>query len=143
MFRLEQKEYAKEKIDWALIDYQDNQPVIDLIASKPAGVLHILDDECNFPQVSTKGGTGRNTSKKISPHENSAFKNFIHTCLMLYSENISYILCKILFNTKYHHNTTCYCTNRHAKTYYISSDATVCTLPPSEIRTILECKIHP
>ena len=29
------------------------------------------------------------------PHENSAFKNFIHTCLMLNSENISYILCKI------------------------------------------------
>ena len=54
MFRLEQKEYAKEKIDWSVIDYQDNQPVIDLIASKPAGVLHILDDECNFPQVSTE-----------------------------------------------------------------------------------------
>lgn len=51
VFRLEQKEYAKEKIDWLLIDYQDNQPVIDLIASKPAGVLHILDDECNFPQA--------------------------------------------------------------------------------------------
>ena len=51
VFRLEQKEYAKEKIDWSVIDYQDNQPVIDLIASKPAGVLHILDDECNFPQV--------------------------------------------------------------------------------------------
>ena len=54
MFRLEQKEYAKEKIDWSVIDYQDNQPVIDLIASKPAGVLHILDDECNFPQVGSK-----------------------------------------------------------------------------------------
>ena len=52
VFRLEQKEYTKEKIDWSNIDYQDNQPVIDLIASKPAGVLHILDDECNFPQVS-------------------------------------------------------------------------------------------
>lgn len=34
-----------------MIDYQDNQPVIDLIASKPAGIMHILDDECNFPQV--------------------------------------------------------------------------------------------
>ena len=51
VFRLEQKEYAKEKIDWTNIDYQDNQPVIDLIASKPAGILHILGDECNFPQV--------------------------------------------------------------------------------------------
>ena len=79
MFRLEQKEYAKEKIDWALIDYQDNQPVIDLIASKPAGVLHILDDECNFPQVSTKDGTPVIKYHSAVPHENSAFKNFIHT----------------------------------------------------------------
>ncbi|XP_052263037.1 unconventional myosin-XV-like isoform X3 [Dreissena polymorpha] len=51
VFRLEQKEYAKEKIEWTNIDFQDNQPVIDLIASKPAGILHILDDECNFPQA--------------------------------------------------------------------------------------------
>ncbi|XP_060553902.1 unconventional myosin-XV-like isoform X5 [Ruditapes philippinarum] len=51
VFRLEQKEYAKEKIDWTTIEYQDNQPVIDLIASKPAGILHILGDECNFPQA--------------------------------------------------------------------------------------------
>lgn len=51
IFRLEQKEYAKEKIDWTNIDYQDNQPIIDLIASKPAGIIHILDDECNFPQA--------------------------------------------------------------------------------------------
>lgn len=51
IFRLEQKEYHKEKIEWSIIDFRDNQPVIDMIASKPAGVLHILDDECNFPQV--------------------------------------------------------------------------------------------
>ena len=37
-------------------------------------------------------------NKNITPpylHENSAFKNSIHACLMLNSENISYILCTI------------------------------------------------
>ncbi|KAK6169157.1 hypothetical protein SNE40_020262 [Patella caerulea] len=51
IFRLEQKEYIKEKIRWNHIEFKDNQPVIDLIATKPAGILHILDDESNFPQA--------------------------------------------------------------------------------------------
>ncbi|XP_041362375.1 unconventional myosin-XV-like isoform X3 [Gigantopelta aegis] len=50
IFKLEQKEYTKEKIRWQHIEFKDNQPTIDLIATKPAGILHILDDECNFPQ---------------------------------------------------------------------------------------------
>ena len=52
IFRLEQKEYTKEKIRWEHIEFKDNQPTIDLVATKPAGILHILDDESNFPQVS-------------------------------------------------------------------------------------------
>ncbi|KAL8573674.1 hypothetical protein ACOMHN_007227 [Nucella lapillus] len=50
IFQLEQKEYSKEKIHWQHISFKDNQPTIDLIATKPTGILHILDDECNFPQ---------------------------------------------------------------------------------------------
>ena len=30
---------------------QDNQPVIHLVAKKPIGVLHLLDDESNFPKA--------------------------------------------------------------------------------------------
>lgn len=51
IFRLEQKEYSREGIDWSTIEFRDNQPVIDLLASKPTGILCILDDECSFPQV--------------------------------------------------------------------------------------------
>ncbi|XP_064096638.1 unconventional myosin-XV-like isoform X3 [Macrobrachium nipponense] len=51
IFKLEQQEYAKEKIDWQNIDYQDNLPVIELIARKPVGILHLLDDESNFPKA--------------------------------------------------------------------------------------------
>jgi myosin-15 len=30
---------------------QDNLPVIHLIAKKPVGILHLLDDESNFPKA--------------------------------------------------------------------------------------------
>ncbi|XP_043471659.1 unconventional myosin-XV [Leptopilina heterotoma] len=51
IFKLEQQEYAKEKIDWTTINYTDNFPVIHLIAKKPVGILHLLDDESNFPKA--------------------------------------------------------------------------------------------
>ncbi|GAB6020238.1 Unconventional myosin-XV [Chamberlinius hualienensis] len=51
IFKLEQQEYAKEKIEWQMITFQDNQPVINLISKKPIGILHVLDDESNFPKA--------------------------------------------------------------------------------------------
>ncbi|XP_075883469.1 unconventional myosin-Vc [Nelusetta ayraudi] len=51
VFKLEQEEYMKEDIPWTLIDFYDNQPVIDLIEAK-MGILDLLDEECLFPQGS-------------------------------------------------------------------------------------------
>ena len=48
-----------------------------------------------IPNIFIYGGTPVKKYHSAVPHENSAFKNFIHTCLMLNSENISYILYKI------------------------------------------------
>lgn len=45
VFKLEQEEYFKEDIPWNLIDFYDNQPVIDLIEAK-MGILELLDEEC-------------------------------------------------------------------------------------------------
>ncbi|XP_048337945.1 unconventional myosin-Vc-like [Sphaerodactylus townsendi] len=45
VFKLEQEEYMKENIPWTLIDFYDNQPVIDLIEAK-MGILDLLDEEC-------------------------------------------------------------------------------------------------
>lgn len=50
IFKLEQQEYVKEKIEWTLISYDDNLPVINLLTKKPVGILHLLDDESNFPK---------------------------------------------------------------------------------------------
>ena len=48
---MEQQEYARERITWTTISFHDNQAAIDLIAKKPNGIIHILDDESNFPKV--------------------------------------------------------------------------------------------
>ncbi|XP_072168442.1 unconventional myosin-XV-like [Diadema setosum] len=54
IFQLEQMEYAKEKIQWQTINYVNNQPVLDLLAKRPTGILHLVDDESNFPKGTEK-----------------------------------------------------------------------------------------
>src|SRR3569833_2767988 len=49
VFKLEQEEYLKEKIDWTFIDFSDNQPCIDLIEGK-MGILSLLDEESRQPK---------------------------------------------------------------------------------------------
>ncbi|GLE01599.1 hypothetical protein PINS_up010429 [Pythium insidiosum] len=47
MLEVEQDEYTKEGIDWKHIDFQDNQPCLDLIEGKPMGkpgIFIALDD---------------------------------------------------------------------------------------------------
>ncbi|CAL1542577.1 unnamed protein product [Lymnaea stagnalis] len=51
VFKLEQEEYVREKIEWSFIDFYDNQPCIDLIESK-LGILDLLDEECKMPKGS-------------------------------------------------------------------------------------------
>jgi len=51
VFKLEQQEYAKDKISWEHIPCPDNQNVLNLISKKPEGILAILDDESNFPKA--------------------------------------------------------------------------------------------
>ena len=46
-----QEEYRKEKIQWNVISFVDNQECLDLICKPPCGIVHILGDESNFPQV--------------------------------------------------------------------------------------------
>ncbi|EFA75546.1 class VII unconventional myosin [Heterostelium album PN500] len=52
IFKLEQEEYEKEKINWSKITYNDNQECLDLIEKRPLGILSLLDEECRFPQAS-------------------------------------------------------------------------------------------
>ncbi|KAG7327261.1 hypothetical protein KOW79_008867 [Hemibagrus wyckioides] len=54
IFKLEQEEYRAEGITWHNIDYIDNTGCINLISKKPTALLHLLDEECNFPQATNQ-----------------------------------------------------------------------------------------
>ncbi|TRY98449.1 hypothetical protein DNTS_017505, partial [Danionella cerebrum] len=49
-----QEEYRAEGITWHNIDYIDNTSCINLISKKPTALLHLLDEECNFPQATNQ-----------------------------------------------------------------------------------------
>ncbi|KAF9925847.1 Myosin type-2 heavy chain 1 [Linnemannia zychae] len=51
VFKLEQEEYVREKIDWKFIEFSDNQPCIEMIEGK-LGVLSLLDEESRMPSGS-------------------------------------------------------------------------------------------
>merc|ERR1719376_1483322 len=54
MFVLEQEEYMKEGIDWAMVDFgMDLQQCIDMF-ERPMGVLSILEEESLFPKATDK-----------------------------------------------------------------------------------------
>jgi myosin V len=48
VFKMEQTEYSKEKINWSFIEFPDNQDCLDLIEHKQTGIFAILDDECKL-----------------------------------------------------------------------------------------------
>ncbi|TYJ24105.1 hypothetical protein E1A91_A08G238000v1 [Gossypium mustelinum] len=50
VFKMEQEEYTKEKINWSYIEFVDNQDVLDLIEKKPGGIVALLDEACMFPK---------------------------------------------------------------------------------------------
>ncbi|MEW5306277.1 MAG: hypothetical protein WDW36_008751 [Sanguina aurantia] len=49
VFKWEQAEYQREGVDWAYIDFEDNQDVLDLLEGK-MGLLELLDEQCRFTQ---------------------------------------------------------------------------------------------
>jgi len=51
VFKLEQDEYIAEKIEWSFIDFNDNQPCIDMIENR-LGILSLLDEESRLPSGS-------------------------------------------------------------------------------------------
>ena len=60
IFKLEQAEYEAEAIDWAFIEFPDNQDCLDTIQAPKIGILATLDDECRLPK-----GSDRNFAKRL------------------------------------------------------------------------------
>ncbi|KAG1657561.1 hypothetical protein FOA52_006761 [Chlamydomonas sp. UWO 241] len=59
VFKQEQAEYEREKIDWSYVKFVDNQDVLDLLEGK-MGILDLLDETCRFPT-----STGRDLANKL------------------------------------------------------------------------------
>jgi myosin-5 len=60
IFKLEQAEYELENIEWAFIEFPDNQDCLDTIQAPKIGILSMLDDECRLPK-----GSDRNFAKRM------------------------------------------------------------------------------
>lgn len=59
IFKMEQIEYQKEKIEWSFIEFPDNKECLDLIEHKTTGILSMLDDECRLPGANDIKFAGR------------------------------------------------------------------------------------
>eukprot|EP01133_Synstelium_polycarpum_P004385 gene4385-5131_t len=61
--KTEQEEYVREGIKWVPVDYVNNKPCVDLIQTKPLGILALLDEECLFPE-----GNDQSLLEKLNKH---------------------------------------------------------------------------
>ena len=67
-FTKEEKLYKDERINFDHVPYIDNQPVLDLIESKPVGILPSIDEELRLP----KGSDRTWVDKLIATHGSNA-----------------------------------------------------------------------
>ena len=57
VFKMEQREYEEEGIEWSYIEFVDNQDVLDIIEgcgaqrARHAGIMDLLDESCKFPRA--------------------------------------------------------------------------------------------
>jgi len=78
IFKLEQAEYEAENINWAFIEFPDNQDCLDTIQAPKVGILSMLDDECRLPKGSDRNWVKRMyeqylPDKKMTESENTRF----------------------------------------------------------------------
>ena len=72
VFKLEQEEYIRENIEWSFIEFNDNQPCIDLIENK-LGILSLLDEESRLPAGSDESWTAKLYQTFTKPPSNQVF----------------------------------------------------------------------
>lgn len=76
IFEVEQDEYAKEGIDWSRIEFNDNQPCLDLIESSSTSLLSLLDEECLMPRGSDQSLLRKLHTNHKDRHPNYVFPRF-------------------------------------------------------------------
>ncbi|KAL7586260.1 myosin-1 [Lactuca sativa] len=66
LFKLQQEEYIQDGINWAKVDFEDNQACLNLFEQKPLGLLSLLDEETTFPKA-----TDLSLANKLKQHLSS------------------------------------------------------------------------
>ena len=91
MFKLEQKEYEAEEIDWQHIAFPDNKKCLSLIESK-GGIIKMLDEECKLPRGSDKGFTNKLWKKYSENNYIKENKKYIDTRFIInhYAGEVEY-----------------------------------------------------
>nr|XP_055244320.1 unconventional myosin-XIX isoform X4 [Gorilla gorilla gorilla] len=51
--RAQQEEYAVEGLEWSFVNYQDNQPCLDLIEGSPISICSLINEECRLNRPSS------------------------------------------------------------------------------------------
>ncbi|XP_047984707.1 myosin-IIIb-like isoform X1 [Leguminivora glycinivorella] len=70
IFTWEQQEYMAEGVPVDLVEFSDNRPVLDMLLSRPMGLLALLDEESRFPR-----STDRSLIEKF--HNNLKSKYYV------------------------------------------------------------------
>ncbi|XP_050666235.1 myosin-IIIb-like isoform X2 [Leptidea sinapis] len=70
IFTWEQQEYMAEGVPVDLVEFSDNRPVLDMLLSRPMGLLALLDEESRFPR-----STDRSLIEKF--HRNIKSKHYV------------------------------------------------------------------
>jgi myosin-7 len=107
IFKLEQEEYDNEHINWRHISFEDNQRILDLIASKSMNIIALIDEESRFPK-----GTDRSLCDKLhvnhSKNENfipRKTENFVNFGIKHFAGNVYYdcesMFCRILLEIQF------------------------------------------
>jgi len=73
VFKLEQEEYVREKINWTFIEFSDNQPCIDIIEGR-LGVLALLDEESRLPAGTDASFLTKLNTQLAKPENKAVFK---------------------------------------------------------------------
>ena len=91
VFKLEQEEYQKEKLNWTKIEFYDNQPCIDLIEAK-LGILDLLNEECRMPKGSDNSWATKLYDKHLKKHKNFDKPRTSNTAFIVrhFADNVEY-----------------------------------------------------
>lgn len=98
IFTWEQQEYMAEGVPVDLVEFSDNRPVLDMLLSRPMGLLALLDEESRFPR-----STDRSLIGKLFNHKNIK-SSFLIILLVNIDECYFYYLIYFSILEKFHRN---------------------------------------